>query len=1250
MSPEIIVEPAGLTPRLQTLIENLDLSPEHKKTLLDAQIRSIRISAQPALLIVRLDAAQLLPADGLEQLRARLGEMLETKGGTQMVWDVYYPEGAVTPAQYLEAHWHDLLGILSRQVQMARAYLSLIQVSNGEPNRLRLALPNAMTLSALQRQSGDKILSQLLTERLSRAVSVRFEIGHFEEELKRREALYQKRLREELERIQNESADAPAAGTAACEGGPASAPAPLRVLLGRKIASPPRPIASLTEEEDQVVLEGELITFECKTLRTGRQLALMDVYDKTGTLNARLFVDAGKTLSPEIKVGAYVRMRGTLQFDKFSRDLCLLVRDVSLGAKPERRDCAAEKRIELHAHSHMSAMDALVGVTQLVARAAAFGHAAVALTDHGVVQGFPEAMAAGEKHKIKVIYGMEGYLVEDEWLGIKPPQKPPRPYHICLLVAEPRGIRNLYHLVSEAHLGHFYYHPRIPRSLLEKYREGLLLGSACEQGELFRRLREGAAEEELETIARRYDYLEIMPRENNRFLIREGLVAGEDKLLAMNQRIYELGKRLGLPVAATGDVHFLEPGDEVFRSILHAGMGYADADLQAPLYFKTTEEMLGEFAYLGPDGAYDAVVDAPRKIAERIGDIQPVKKKFHPPKLPRAEEELKSTALARAREVYGGSLPEEVEKRLRREITAITKNHFASLFMIARRLVQKSLADGYLVGSRGSVGSSLTATMLGITEVNPLPGHYLCTACRHHAFPGDGRIGPDLPDKSCPACGQVMEKEGFDIPFEVFMGFEGDKLPDIDLNFSGEYQAKAHKALEEIFDRAHIFRAGTISTVADRIAYGFVKKYLEDNKLVVREAEVNRLTRGCAGVKKTTGQHPGGIMIVPQDMEIYDFTPVQRPADDRSSEIVTTHLDYHAIHDALLKLDLLGHDDPTSLKRLGDLTGVDVRSIPLDDPETLAIFSGVSSLGLAAEAIGTPIGTLGIPEFGTEFVRQMLEATRPKLFSELVRISGLSHGTDVWLNNAADLIREKTATLSTVISARDDIMNYLITRGMDPAQAFKIMESVRKGKGLSSEQEQSMRDAAVPSWYIDSCKKIKYIFPKAHAVAYCLMAFRIAYFKVHHPTAFYANYFTLNAEFFDAQLVARSGAQKVAERIQELRGLQDATAKDKHTLTVLEVAREAFARGLRFKPVSLMESDPAKFLIVAEGVLLPPLVSLSGLGATCAQRIVEERSKTSFRSIEDLSRRTGANKNVVEILIQHGCLGILPKTDQTTLF
>jgi DNA polymerase-3 subunit alpha (Gram-positive type) len=540
--------------------------------------------------------------------------------------------------------------------------------------------------------------------------------------------------------------------------------------------------------------------------------------------------------------------------------------------------------------------------------------------------------------------------------------------------------------------------------------------------------------------------------------------------------------------------------------------------------------------------------------------------------------------------------------------------------------------------------------MLGITEVNPLPGHDLCTSCRHVAWDEEGRMGADLPDRLCPACGLTMSKLGMDIPFEVFMGFKGDKTPDIDLNFSGEYQGRAHKFLEELFDAEHIFRAGTISTVADRTAYGFVKKYVDDNKLVLREAEVNRLTRGCAGVKKTTGQHPGGIMIVPADMSIYDFTPVQRPADDKNSDVITTHLDYHAIHDALLKLDILGHDDPTSLRRLGDWTGVDVRSIPLDDPETLKIFSGLESLGLSEKAINTNIGTLGIPEFGTEFVRQMLDITKPKTFSELVRISGLSHGTDVWLNNAADLIKAGTATLSTVISARDDIMNYLISKGMEPSLAFKIMEAVRKGKGLTPEWETAMKNHKVPEWYIDSCNKIKYMFPKAHAVAYCIMAFRIAYFKVHFPTAFYANYFSLNAESFDAQLVVFGGLQGVINKLKELKGRQDLTAKDKSAQTVLEVVREAFARGMEFKPVTIATSMAETFKIVGDKQIQPPLISLSGLGLTCANKIVQEREGRFFRSVEELSKRTGANKNVVEIMTQHGCLTVLPESDQTSLF
>lgn len=1244
MSQEILLHIPDGSLAIARRIEDLDLPPESKQPLLQAQFRTILITLKPPTLICRVDLCQWISHDILDHLGQ--GMCGGFPSAPRLIWDVHYKGQEPLPArQYIDEYWSGLLHVFSREVNMAGAYLSLVRFSENGAGKLKIALPNEMSVSALKRQSADKTMSRLLSERLGREIAVVFEMGDFDEEVREREALYQRRVREELERLQQES-DPEAKVETAAAGGEAPKRAVWKIVFGRKITSPPVPAAGIREEEDNVVLEGEVVAFEAKTLRTGRQLILMDVYDKTGSMNCRLFLDAGKQFSPDVKLGSYLRVRGTVQHDKYSQDLCLLIRDINQGEKPKREDRAPEKRIELHAHTQMSAMDALPPVAALVEKAAAFGHPAIAITDHGVVQAYPEALAAGAKHKVKILYGMEGYLVEDDW----PSDKQHRPYHISVLIADQSGVSNLYRLVSEAHLQHFYRHPRIPRGKLLKHRKGLLLGSACEQGELYRRMLDGATETELEKIAGLYDYLEIMPRENNAFLVREGKVADETALLALNKRIYDLGRRLEKPVVATGDVHFLDPGDEVFRSILQAGMGFSDAAQQAPLYFKTTDEMLQEFAYLGAEAAREVVIANPQAVADRVKNIQPIKSTFHPPVLPDAEEELKRLAFARAQEVYGDPLPAAVEDRLARETNAITLNKFASLFLIARKLVRKSLEDGYLVGSRGSVGSALTATMLGITEVNPLPGYWLCPKCKTFELDSELRIGADLPDQECPRCRQVMDKDGFNIPFEVFMGFKGDKLPDIDLNFSGEYQSTAHKYLEEIFDREHIFRAGTISTVAERIAYGFVKKYLEENKLVLREAEVNRLTRGCAGVKKTTGQHPGGIMIVPSDMSIYDFTPVQRPADADDTDVITTHFDYHAIHDALLKLDILGHDDPTSLKRLGDWTGVDVRSIPLDDPETIAIFSGLSSLAVTEEQIGTGIGTLGIPEFGTEFVRQMLEATRPTTFAELVRISGLSHGTDVWLNNAADLIRDKVATLSTVICTRDDIMIYLIEKGMDPSLAFKIMESVRKGKGVAPDWVQAMKDAKVPEWYIESCQKIKYMFPKAHAVAYCIMAFRIAYFKVHFPTAFYANYFSLNAEAFDAELVAHGGPKGVEARIQELKKNQELTAKEKNNLVVLDVVREAFARGIRIRPVSLTESEAASFKLAGDREMIPPLIALAGLGFTCALNIVRERGLGEFRSVEDFSRRTGANKNVVEILTQHGCLNQMPKTDQTSLF
>lgn len=1245
MSCDVCVETTTLSPLLHHLIKPLEIAETMKQAILAARATSITVITKPATVLIHLHASQVIEKPALDALGRALQETWDQPEPPRIIWDLHYTDVSVTAINYLNEHWQDLLVVFSKEVNMAAAYLSLVRFKQLNDTKIKIALANKMSLSALKKQEGDKKISRLLSERLKREVQVKFELGNFEEEVKHREALYEQRIREELDRLQQEGSESDLNETTKS----GTKKSVWKLIFGKTVSGQVRPIKEIEEEEKAVVIEGEIIVFEKKVLRTGRQLLLMDIYDKTGTMNARMFIDANQQVSPQLKNGAYVKLKGSVQLDKYSQDLCLFINHIMIGEKSRRQDTAPDsaKRIELHAHSQMSAMDAMPEVKQLVAKAAEFGHQAIAITDHGVVQGFPEAMAAGAKHNIKVIYGMEGYLIEDEWLQEK---KPKRPYHIVILVKEQTGLRNLYKIVSAAHLQYFYRHPRIPRSLLRQYREGLLLGTACEQGELYRRMIEGADDHELETIVQDYDYVELMPKGNNHFLIRNGKVADQQMLEAINKRLLSIAKKHNRPVVATGDVHFLEPGDEVFRSILQYGLGYDDAASQAPLYFHTTEEMLDEFSYLGEELAYEVVVSAPQMVADWIEDIKPLKMDFYPPQLPRAEAELERIAMTQAKAVYGDPLPDIVVNRLSREIKAINKNKFASLFLIARELVQKSLTDGYLVGSRGSVGSSLTATMLGITEVNPLPGHYLCPSCYQFELDTQGRMGADLPDKTCTSCDVLMEKIGMDIPFEVFMGFKGDKTPDIDLNFSGEYQSRAHKFLEELFDAKHIFRAGTISTVADRTAFGFVKKYLDENNLVLREAEVNRLTRGCAGVKKTTGQHPGGIMIVPKDMEIYDFTPVQRPADDKTSDITTTHFDYHAIHDALLKLDVLGHDDPTSLRRLGDWTGVDVRSIPLDDPETLKIFSGLSSLQVSAEAIRTKIGSLGIPEFGTEFVRQMLEITKPKVFSELVRISGLSHGTDVWLNNAADLIKTGTATLSTVISARDDIMNYLISKNMEPALAFKIMESVRKGKGLTPEWEKAMKACQVPEWYIKSCQKIKYMFPKAHAVAYCIMAFRIAYFKVHFPTAFYANYFSLNAESFDAQLVVFGGLKAVNEKLKELKNRQDLTAKEKSSYTVLEVVREAFVRGIKFKPVDLMCSQKDVFKILGDKEILPPLIALNGLGLTCATHIVRERVQRDFISVEDLGKRTGANKNVLEIMTQHGCLSVLPEANQTCLF
>lgn len=1231
--------------------------------------------------------------------------------------------------------------------------------------------------------------------------------------------------------------------------GDGRSPRSVAVLRGRAIGEAPEALDGVHDERARVVVEGEAFNIERQKLRGGGTLLTFDLTDYTNSITVKVFERKDQDGLPGLEAGSWVRVRGAAVQDKYAGELTLNAEDIVQMERPGRMDGAEEKRVELHLHTKMSAMDAVTDIGAAFAQAARWGHDALAVTDHGVLQAYPEACEAADRHGLKVIYGVEAYLVDDEepivvdpravpvaeeeyvvfdleTTGLSPLRdeiveigavrisggkvtdrfhslvRPDRPlsaevanltgidprelaaaprleealpgfvsfcgeaclvahnagfdtsflqlaaeahlgrrlanpvldtlglaralcpglarytldsvaaalevnlarhhralqdaeaaagvllvlldraagrlagpgahgpgladlnrlvsdishehlrsYHALILVRNQSGLKALYRLVSAAHLDFFYRHPRIRKSDLARCREGLLVGSGCESGELYQALLQGASPDRLERIASFYDFLELQPLDNNEFLVRQGRVPSSQTLIELNRRVYALGKKIGRPVVATGDVHFLEPRDEVYRRILLAGQGYADADVQAPLYLRTTDEMLREFEYLGRAAALEIVVTNTREIAGRIEAIKPMPDGTHAPAMPGAEDEVTARCRKRAAELYGDPLPPLIADRLERELAAVNGNGFAGIYLLAQKLVTRSLDDGYLVGSRGSVGSSLVATLCGITEVNPLPPHYRCPGCRYTEFasPGTAGSGYDLPDRGCPVCGLPLQKDGQNIPFETFLGFEGDKVPDIDLNFSGEYQSTVHRYTEDLLGRKNVYRAGTIATIADRTAFGFVHAYARERGLELRNAEVNRLVRGITGVKRTTGQHPGGLMVVPEELDVNDFTPVQYPADDRKSGTITTHFDYHSISSRLLKLDILGHDDPTVLRMLGTLTGVDVRSIPFDDPETLALFRGLDSLGVTPEQIGTDVGTLGIPEFGTRFVRQMLADTRPRTFADLVRISGLSHGTDVWLNNAQDLVRSGTADLSQVICTRDDIMVALIEKGLPSKAAFKIMESVRKGKGVNREDEELMRAHGVPEWYIESCKKIKYMFPKAHAGAYVMMAFRIAYFKVHYPTEFYAAYFSVRAEEFDATLVP-GGAAAIGARLAELEKKgNETTARERNLLVILEVAREMYARGLAFVPIDLETSCAMHFRVTPDG-LLPPFASLPGLGETAARNIVAAREEAPFTSVDDLRIRARLSRTVIDLLGAQGCLRGLPETNQLVLF
>lgn len=1091
------------------------------------------------------------------------------------------------------------------------------------------------------------------------------------------------------------------------------------MLWGKKVkAAKARPLNSLVEEENNIVIEGTFVktylpdgsmeSFVEKETKTGNIILSFSLYDGEGGITVKKIfskpynnnrgnyggapqaeVDPkkdAKEFKNLLKIGMKLRIQGNLEFDKFTQEYNF--RPIGIQKLPSenaRMDNADIKRVELHCHTKMSKLDAVTPMKDLVKQAIKWGHKALAITDHGVVQAFPFCFdeVMDEKSDLKLIYGMEGYLMADKKVDdsleqetgdVTKKTKAPKmaSYHIIILAKNETGLRNLYKLVSISHLRYLYKRPLLPRKVIEEHREGLILGSACEAGELYRAILAGASDEELERIASFYDYLEIQPIENNMFLVREkGYTVNQ--LVDYNKKIYELGKKMGKLVVGTCDVHFLNPEDAKYRAILQAGQNYKDADEQPPLYFRTTEEMLASFAYLGEEAAYEVCVTNTNKVADMVERFVPVpdRDQLYSPFIPGAEEAVHDMSYAKAHAWYGEVLPEIVEERLKMELNSIIGNGFAVLYYIAHKLVKHSIDRGYLVGSRGSVGSSFVATMLDITEVNPLKPHYRCTKCRHSEFFMNNEVdsGFDLPPKDCPVCGTPMFRDGHEIPFAVFLGFDGDKVPDIDLNFSGGIdpddplamsdQSVAHKYTEELFGRDNVCRAGTVATVAAKTAAGFVRKYFEERNMTANAAVLGALVPGIEGVKRTTGQHPGGIMVVPRNMDIHYITPMNRPADDREETTITTHYDYHSINDRLVKLDILGHDDPMVLKMLENYMQYDVdpnfcaKNIPVGDAETMQIFQGTESLGVTPEQIDSTVGTFGIPECGTKFVRQMIDDVKPKNFSEVVRVSGYSHGTDVWLNNAQDLIRQGIPVKETV-STRDDIMTYLIAKGVKPKLAFKTMEYCRKGKaakkGLEPEMREAMTAAGIPEYYMKSCETLNYLFPKAHAVAYVLMAYRIAYCKVHYPKHFYAAYFTVRAKDFDYVPVSK-GLQYVKNTIRNLYNLgTKASATEKSQITYLELANEMMERGLKFEKIDLYKSHPIKFLVTEQG-LLPPLASLGGLGEVAAKNIADHRDAANpFISQEDMRMRCGIGKSSVELLANNGILDGLPESNQISLF
>ncbi len=1236
------------------------------------------------------------------------------------------------------------------------------------------------------------------------------------------------------------------------------------VVYGRDFEGDPITLESITGEMGEVIIRGQVMEVDAREIRNEKTILIFPITDFTDTIVVKLFLHNEQVpeVKEHVKKGAFLKLRGVTTIDRFDSELTIGsvtgIKKIS-DFRSTRMDTSPQKRVELHCHTKMSDMDGVTEAKALVKRAYEWGQKAIAITDHGVVQAFPEANhcfdawggCVPKDSDFKVLYGMEAYLVDDlkgmvtngkgqkmngsfvvfdiETTGFSPltcriieigavrveggrivdrfstfvnPQVPipfrieqltsindamvmdapvieevlPKfldfcegavmvahnadfdmsfimencsrqgishdftyvdtvgmarfllpalnrfkldtvakavgvslqnhhravddaactaeifvkfvemleergifdvdelnrqgavspdtikklpTYHAVIFMCNETGRVNLYRLVSQSHLKYYHRRPRVPNSVFEKYREGLIIGSACEAGELYQAILRNAPQQEIARLVNFYDYLEIQPLGNNAFMLRDeknDMVNSEEDLREINRKIVKLGEQFQKPVVATCDVHFMDPQDEIYRRIIMAGSGFSDADDQAPLYLRTTEEMLEEFSYLGSEKAEEVVITNTNKIADMVEKMSPIHPDKCPPVIENSDQDLKDICYRKAHEIYGDPLPKIVEDRLAKELHSIISNGYAVMYIIAQKLVWKSNADGYLVGSRGSVGSSFAATMSGITEVNPLPPHYVCPNCKYSDFDSEdvkkfvGKVGCDMPDKKCPKCGAPMDKNGFDIPFETFLGFKGDKEPDIDLNFSGEYQATAHKYTEVIFGEGHTFKAGTIGTLADKTAFGYVKNYFEERGQHKRYCEINRIVQGCTGIRRTTGQHPGGIVVLPHGEEIEKFTPVQHPANDVNSDIITTHFDYHSIDGNLLKLDILGHDDPTIIRMLEDLTGTDAKDVPLDDPKVMSLFSSTEALGIKPEDIGgCPLGCLGVPEFGTDFVIGMVQEAKPTCFSDLIRISGLSHGTNVWLGNAQKLISEGKATISTAICTRDDIMGYLINKGVESSQAFTIMESVRKGKGLRPEWEEIMKANDVPDWYIWSCKQISYMFPKAHAAAYVMMAYRIAWYKVYQPLAYYAAYFSIRATSFSYELMCQ-GKERLEFYMDEIRKKGDAASKkEQDTLKDMKNVQEMYARGLEFTPIDLYKAKAHRFQIV-DGKLMPALDTIEGLGDKAADAVVEAASRGRFLSKDDFRDRTKVSKTVIDLMDDLRLFGDIPQSNQMSLF